>query len=60
MRLFTVFLHDEKDLITVNFSEDFIEFGNENKLETLEDSIAQLKLVYETVSQRVKAKNGDK
>ena len=59
MRLFTVFADEEDDLITVNFSGDFIEFNNKNKLEVLDDAMLQINFIYETISEKVKVKNGN-
>jgi hypothetical protein len=55
MRAYSVFANEDSKSVTVNFSEEFLELSNEDRLDILTDAMSQLKCVQYRLIQRIRS-----
>jgi hypothetical protein len=55
VRAYSVFANEDSKAVSVNFSEEFLELSNEDRLDILADAMSQLKCVQYRLIQRIRS-----
>jgi hypothetical protein len=59
MRAYSVFANEDSKSVAVNFSEEFLELSNEDRLDILSDAMSQLKCVQYRLIQRIRSEENE-
>jgi hypothetical protein len=60
MRAYSVFANEDSKSVAVNFSEEFLELSNEDRLDILSDAMSQLKCVQYRLIQRIRSEEDER
>ena len=60
MRAYSVFANEDSKSVAVNFSEEFLELSQEDRLDILSDAMSQLRYVERRLIQRIRSQDDNK